>query len=136
MDKGKKTNGTQELWQGKSVLIVDDSPQVQSSLRKIYESFGFTVVGTASDGNEALHKYAELKPDLVSLDIIMPNMHGIECYRLLLAQNPSAKVIFVSRLAKDKQVSSSYEKEIPEHLFIAKPVDPAHLQECLSKVFA
>jgi two-component system chemotaxis response regulator CheY len=136
MDKAKKPSANQELWHGKSVLIVDDSLQMQTVLKKVYESIGFTIAGTAGDGAEALVKYAELKPDLVSLDIIMPNMHGIECYRLLHGQYPEAKILLVSRLAKDLQVSSSYEKEIPEHLFIAKPVDPELLEASLSTLFA
>jgi two-component system, chemotaxis family, chemotaxis protein CheY len=106
------------------------------ALKKIYENIGFTIAGTAKDGLEALTKFEELKPDLVSLDIIMPNMHGIECYRLLTRQDPNVKILLVSRLAKERQqVSSSYEREIPEHLFVGKPVDLKQLQESLTLVF-
>lgn len=125
----------QELWHGKRVLIVDDNPPTLVALQKIYESLGFTIAGTAQDGVEALSKYEELRPDLVSLDIIMPNMHGIECYRLLRGKNPNLKILFISCLAKDRQVSSSYDGEIPEHLFVAKPVDVNILSESLSRIF-
>jgi two-component system chemotaxis response regulator CheY len=126
----------QDLWQGKRVLIVDDSLQVRNTLKKIYENLGFTIAGMAADGIEALREYSSLKPDLVSLDIIMPNMHGIECYRKLREQDPKVKILLVSRLAKDRQASSSYEREIPEYLFVAKPVDPQVLAESLRTLYS
>ncbi len=136
MNKNTAVVPNQELWQGKRVLIVDDSPQLIITLRKIYENLGFTIAGTAADGLEALSAYASLKPDLVSLDIIMPNMHGIECLRKLRELDPKAKVLLVSRLAKDRQASSAYEREIPEYIFVAKPVDPQLLAESLRALFS
>ena len=61
------------------VLIVDDSADMRESLRAKYESFGYQVVGEARDGLEGLQMMKELQPNFVSLDIIMPEMDGIEC---------------------------------------------------------
>jgi|GEM_PF-959120 len=87
------------------VLLCDDSGAMLALLeRRIKEvcTLGFEVVGKAKDGNECIIKYNTLKPDLVLLDITMPNKDGRECLQELLIQNPTAKVVMVSAVMDDQ----------------------------------
>jgi two-component system chemotaxis response regulator CheY len=83
---------------GIRVLVVDDSPMQRSKLKELYHSLGMQCVGEAGDGLECLEKVEKLKPDLISLDIIMPQMHGVETLGYLRRQSVPAVIIFVSAL--------------------------------------
>ena len=63
-----------ESWHGKKILVVDDSESIRKDLVALYQSVGLEVVGEASDGVIAIEEYQQKKPDMVSMDIIMPNM--------------------------------------------------------------
>ncbi len=117
-------------------LIVDDSPKVRSELRQLLTRLGWDVVGEAADGVEALDLTQELKPDLVTLDIIMPEMDGIECYRELrkLAQPP--RCLLISVLAAELRVVAAYANEIYPSHFLKKPVQEKDLKERLEEVMA
>lgn len=118
------------------VLIVDDSPKVRGELRQLLGRLGWNIVGEAADGVEALDLAEELKPDLVTLDIIMPEMDGIECYRALrkLAQPP--RCLLISVLAAEARVVAAYGNEIlPDH-FLKKPVNEKDLRERIEEVMS
>ena len=83
----------------KTVLIVDDSPKAGEELRAIYEGLGLQVIGVLERALEVEAFYEEHRPDLISLDIIMPEMDGIECYFKLKEKHDEIRVIFVSALA-------------------------------------
>ena len=112
-----------------SVFIVDDSEFAQKILVELCEELGFEVKGTALDGLEAIEKLQDVEVGVVLMDIIMPNMHGIEAYRLLKNDHPDLPILFVSCLAKDHILESSFDNEIPRKLFIAKPLTLESLSE-------
>lgn len=108
-------------WSGQKILIVDDSEFIRDQLKGLFSELGMTVVGTASNGCEALEQYDALQPDVVSLDIIMPEMHGLDCYNEFKEERPGTKILFISCLVVGHIISDSVLEEIPRELFISKP---------------
>lgn len=82
----------------KKVLIVDDAIFMRNVIKNILLNHGFDVVGEASNGLEAVQKYEELKPDIVTMDITMPIMSGIEALQYILANDPDAKIVMITAL--------------------------------------
>lgn len=124
------------LWAGKSVLIVDDSERMRLELAAIYSDLGLRVANMAKDGVEGIKLFQKEKPDLVSLDIIMPEMHGIDCFRRLLAVEPNLKYLFVSCLASDANVIAAFDGVIPADRFVAKPASYESIRQALATIFA
>lgn len=87
-----------------NIFLCDDSPMILRMLEKRLGDAGFKIVGKAKDGVECLDLYPDAKPDLLLLDVTMPNKDGRECLRDLISTNPSAKVIMVSALTDPKVV--------------------------------
>jgi two-component system, chemotaxis family, chemotaxis protein CheY len=126
--------GKENVWQGSSVLIVDDHDKECEDLSIVYKRLGFEVCGFAKNGLEALQVYEEKKPDLVSLDIVMPIMHGIECYHELKKKDVNIKVIFISCLGGN-ELRESMKDELSEELILAKPISEGALLASLNKAF-
>ena len=104
------------------ILIVEDSVTIRRMMRSIIEnSSDHLVVGEASNGAEGIEKYGKLKPDLVTMDIIMPEMNGIEALKKLVAQYPGAKVLMVSSLSKKESVILSL--KFGAKGYVLKPLD-------------
>ena len=103
-----------------NVLLVDDSQSLRQELRRTFEELGHRVVGEAENGLEALDLIKELKPDLVSLDIIMPEMDGIECYRIMRSLSNPPRCLLVSALADESRVIETYEAEILGSHYVPK----------------
>ena len=89
----------------KTVLIVDDTSYTRIVLRRILEPEGFTIVGEASDGLEAIDMYQKLKPMVVIMDIIMPEMDGIEALKRIRAKDPRANVVMCSSIGQEKMLA-------------------------------
>ena len=121
---------------GLNVLIVDDSADIRFELREKFESIGQNVIGECSNGLEAIELVKQLQPDLVSLDIIMPVMDGIECYRILRSLPNPPRVILISALASEPKVLKAYEAEIYTDHFLAKPVEIELLVSTIEGVFS
>ena len=85
------------------ILIVDDAPIIRSMLREILEQGGYEIVGECSNGIEAVTAYRSLNPDLVTMDIVMPERDGILALEDILAIHPAAKIIMVT--AVDQRIS-------------------------------
>jgi len=116
----------------KRAVVVDDSPYIQKQLVKILENLGCEVVGTASNGLEAIKKYKELKPDFITLDLVMPQMGGIQALALLKKIDPEVLVIMVSSMSgKDKIVECA--KAGASH-YILKPFEEDKVAAVLNKV--
>ena len=116
----------------KRALVVDDSLYIQKELSKMLEHHGCQVVATASNGLEAVKKYKELKPDFVTLDLVMPQMGGIQTLVLLKKIDPEAVVIMVSSMSgKDKILECA--KAGASH-YILKPFEEEKVVEVLNKV--
>lgn len=116
----------------KKAMVVDDSLYVQKELCKILEKLGCEVVATASNGFEAIKKYKEVSPDFVTLDLVMPQLGGLQTLIMIRKMDPNAKVIMVSSMSgKDKILECS--KEGASH-YILKPFEEAKVAEVLQKV--
>lgn len=89
------------------VLIVDDALFIRTTLKKMLEQNGYDVVGEAENGLEAVLKYNELKPDLVTMDITMPRMDGLTALKAIKKTNPSAKVVMITALGKEDTVKEA-----------------------------
>ncbi|HAL02579.1 MAG TPA: response regulator [Lachnospiraceae bacterium] len=115
----------------KKVLVCDDAQLTRKTLRTILEEGGYSVVGEAKDGLEAVSKYNELKPDIVFMDIIMPNMDGIEATNQILASDPDAMIIMCSSLSQQKKVVSAIKAGARD--FIVKPFTAERVIESIRK---
>lgn len=114
------------------ILAVDDSLVTLKILKKTLRDTEFDVIAEATSGEEALNKYGDLNPDLVLLDIIMPEMDGIETLVRLVKKNSNVKVVMVSSMGAKEKVMESLEKGAKN--FVMKPYDKNTLLEVLRKV--
>ncbi len=102
-----------------TVLIVDDAKFMRMVLRRILTSQGHKVVGEATNGEEAVEMYAKLRPDIVTMDIVMPKLNGIEAVRRIMQFDPNAKIIMVTALGQESFVLDAIKAGARE--FIIKP---------------
>ncbi|MCD6449112.1 MAG: response regulator [Thermotogaceae bacterium] len=117
---------------GKKVLIVDDAAFMRMLLKDIVTKAGYEVVGEAANGKEAVEKYKELKPDVVTMDITMPEMNGIEAVKEIKKVDPNAKIIMVSAMGQQAMVIEAIQAGAKD--FIVKPFQPARVIEAIKKV--
>lgn len=104
---------------GKRVLIVDDAAFLRMQLRGIFEKCGAEVVGEAGNGEECLQQYEILKPDLVTMDITMPDVDGITVLKQLKEKHPEAKVVMCSAMSHPDKFIASIQSGAFD--FIVKP---------------
>ncbi len=114
------------------VLITDDSSFVRMLLKKILVANGYEVVGEADNGVEAINLYKELSPDLVTMDITMPQMDGIIVLKTIMEMNPEAKIIMCSADSNQAQIMNAMKAGAKE--FITKPFEAKHVINTLNKV--
>jgi len=119
------------LGSGQRVLIVDDSPIMRQMLVKIFTDEGFSVAGEAVDGAEALEMFESLKPDLITLDIVMPKMRGIEVLERIMTSTPEAKVIMASSVSDARTVMHCLKMGAKQ--YIVKPYDESKIMEAVKK---
>jgi two-component system chemotaxis response regulator CheY len=117
----------------KKVLLVDDAAFMRMMLKDILVNNSFSIVGEAQDGIEAIQKFIELKPDLVLMDIAMPNMDGIECLCEIKKIDPNAKVIMFSSMGQESIVIESIKSGAIN--FIVKPFETDGILKTLEKAF-
>lgn len=117
---------------GKRVLITDDAAFMRMMLKDILTKNGYEVCGEAANGREALERYKELKPDLVTLDITMPEVDGIQALRNIKAVDASANCIMCSAMGQQAMVIDAIQAGAKD--FIVKPFQPARVIEAVSKV--
>lgn len=116
------------------VLIVDDALFMRNMLRNIFSESGFDVVGEAQNGVEAIEKYRELSPDLVTMDIVMPEKNGIEALKEIRAVDGGARIIICSALGQESLIMEALEAGARD--FIVKPFKPPKVIEVAQKVLA
>lgn len=113
------------------VLIVDDAMIMRLRIREIAERSGWEVAGEAATGQQAVDSYQLLKPDLVTMDIVMPIMDGVEALRLIRSLDPKARICMVSAVnQKDKLAECIRFGAID---FVVKPFDKTRLQSLFEK---
>jgi len=118
----------------RTVFVVDDSLITVRKLAQMLEDLGYKVVGFAQTGNDALAKYKELRPDLVTMDITLPDMSGIDVVRRILDQDSKALIIMITSHGQEKMVVDSIESGAKG--YVMKPVKSEILKETIEKVFA
>jgi len=118
----------------KTVMIVDDELFFRKLLGTILTEKGFSVVTEASDGVEAVEKYSLHRPDLVILDIYMPQKNGFDATKDILSLNPKAKVLICSGMGYDDDVKAAL--AIGARDVILKPFIPQEVIEIVSRVLA
>ncbi len=114
------------------ILIVDDAAFMRMMLKDILTKNGFEVVAEAADGVQAVEKYVETKPDLVTMDITMPEMDGIMALKEIRRIDPDAKVIMVSAMGQQAMVIDAIQAGAKD--FIVKPFQADRVLEAVTKV--
>jgi two-component system, chemotaxis family, chemotaxis protein CheY len=113
-------------------LVVDDSIFARKNLARMVESFGGRVAGEAGDGSTAITEYSRTLPDVVLMDIIMPQMEGIEAAEKILRLHPQARVVMVSSVGYQENIIAALQKGARH--FVQKPVKPEILYEVIRYV--
>ena len=119
---------------GFRVLIVDDATFMRMMLRDILSKNGFEIVGEAENGKIAVQMYEELKPDVVTMDITMPEMDGIAAVKEIKTTYPDAKVVMVSAMGQQAMVIEAIRSGAAD--FIVKPFQPDRVLEALGKALS
>ena len=110
-----------------NLLIVDDSMVMRNTIEEYLADYDLNIIGTASNGKEAVQIVKEQKPDVVTLDITMPEMDGLDCLDRIMEVNPNTKVMIITALADKLTGLQAIDKGATG--FFLKPVDPNELQE-------
>jgi two-component system chemotaxis response regulator CheY len=113
-------------------LIVDDSVFARKNLSRMVETFGGQVVGEAADGVAAISEYARVTPDIVLMDITMPQMEGIEAAEKIVRDHPSARIVMVSSVGYQENIVAALQRGARH--FVQKPVKPEVLYEVIKYV--
>ncbi len=116
----------------KKVLIVDDASFMRLSLRTMLEKNGYEVAGEAENGFEAIKLYTELKPDIVTMDITMPELDGIQALKSIIEIDRTAKVVILSAMGQETKVKEAI--ICGAKTFIVKPFKEEHLIQTLNKI--
>lgn len=116
----------------RTVLICDDAVFMRTMLADILTQAGFAVVGQAQTGEEAVNRFKELLPDLVTMDIVMPDMGGIEAVRRIVADYPDAKILMCSAMGQQSLVVEAIQAGARD--FVVKPFQPSRVLEAVQRV--
>ena len=116
----------------KNILICDDAAFMRMMIKDILTKNGYNIAGEAENGLRAIEKYAEVKPDLVLMDITMPEMDGIEALKRIKAADPNASVIMCSAMGQQAMVIESIQAGAKD--FIVKPFQADRVIEAVQKV--
>lgn len=116
------------------VLLVDDTAFMRRMLRDLLTKEGYEVVAEAGNGREAVEQYRQERPDLVIMDITMPEMDGIAAVREIIAGDPQARIVMCSALGQQELVLESLEAGALD--FVMKPFLPDKVLEAVRKVIA
>ena len=115
----------------KRLLVVDDALIMRAIIKDTARNAGWEIAGEAANGSEAVERYRDLRPDLVTLDIVMPEMDGVEALRSLRDEHPAARVVMVSALDQREKLSACIALGAID--FIVKPFDRERLLSLLRR---
>lgn len=115
---------------GHSILLCDDAMFIRTMIGGIVEKAGFEIVGEATNGREAVEQYERLRPDLVVLDIVMPDMSGLEALKEIRTMNPEACVVMCSAMGQQRLMQEAL--AAGARGFIVKPFQASRVLEALS----
>jgi two-component system, chemotaxis family, chemotaxis protein CheY len=113
-------------------LVVDDSVFARKNLTRMIETFGGQLAGEAGDGMTAITEYERTHPDIVLMDITMPQMEGIEAAEKIVRQHPEARIVMVSSVGYQENIVAALQRGARH--FVQKPVKPEVLYEVIKYV--
>lgn len=116
------------------ILIVDDASFMRMMIKDILSKNGFTILGEAENGLKAVEKYKELNPDLVIMDITMPEMDGIQAVKEIKKINSNAKIVMCSAMGQQAMVIEAIQAGAKD--FIVKPFQADRVVEAVKKVLS
>lgn len=118
----------------KRILIVDDAVFMRMKLKDILEKNGYEVAGEAQNGQEAFDKYKVEKPDLVTMDITMPEVDGLDALKMIMKADPNAKVVMCSAMGQQGMVMDAIKSGAVD--FIVKPFDTERVIKSLDRALS
>ena len=116
----------------RTVLVCDDAIFMRALVSDILQQAGFAVVGEAETGVEAVEKYKTLRPDLVTMDIVMPDLGGIDAVREITAYDPDARVLMCSAMGQQALVVEAIQAGAKD--FVVKPFQASRVLEAVERV--
>ena len=117
-----------------TLLVADDALIIRQIIKDMATGAGWTVVGEASNGQEAIERYRELRPDAVTLDLVMPEHDGMHALHGIMEFDPKAKVLLVSALEQRGVLKDAIKAGAAD--FVSKPFDKVELQSTLAHLLA
>ncbi len=115
-----------------TVLVCDDAIFMRTMIGDILSQAGYEVVGEAETGTQAVEKYVSLKPDLVTMDIVMPDMGGIDAVREIVQHDPGARILMCSAMGQQALVVEAVQAGAKD--FVVKPFQPSRVLEAVQRV--
>ena len=116
------------------ILICDDAIFMRTMIADILTTAGHSVAGEAESGLQAVERYKAIKPDLVTMDIVMPDMGGIDAVRAIIAIDPNAKILMCSAMGQQALVVEAIQAGAKD--FVVKPFQPARVVDAVARVLA
>lgn len=114
------------------VLVVDDAIFMRHMIKGILKGIGCEIVGEAADGVEACAKYLELKPDMVTMDLVMPNKGGLDALKEIRHQDPNAKVVVISAIDQRQPLLDALKHGAVD--YVVKPFEKDRVEEAIGRV--
>lgn len=118
----------------KRVMVVDDSRVTEMQIQELLEDSEFEVAAYCENGEDAIRRYGELLPDVVTMDIIMPGLDGLETAKIILQEHPEARIVMISSLECDDTRSEADAAGVTQ--FLNKPIDRESLLAALTETAA
>ena len=115
-----------------TVLVCDDAIFMRTMISDILAQAGYEIVGEAETGAQAIERYKQLKPDLVTMDIVMPDLGGIEAVREIVMFDPSARILMCSAMGQQALVVEAIQAGARD--FVVKPFQPSRVLEAVQRV--
>ena len=116
----------------KRLMVVDDSRVLEYQICKLLEDSDYEVAAYCENGEEAIARYDEIRPDVVTMDIIMPGIDGLEAAQIIAEAHPDARIIMISSLAYEDTLQEA--EAVGAKLFLYKPIDRENLLDALEQV--
>jgi len=114
------------------VLVVDDAVVMRMMIKDILSKNGYEIVGEAQNGADAVEKYKSLRPDIVTMDMVMPGMDGVSAVKQIIADDPGAKIIMCTSMGQDALLKEAMDAGAKTR--ITKPFRPSEILEVIGKV--
>jgi len=118
----------------KTLLVTDDAMIMREMIKDVARESGWTIAGEATNGQEAVERHAECHPDVMTLDLVMPEYDGLHALRSIKAENPNAKVLVVSALDQQQVLKEALELGASD--FIVKPFEKDRMISALESLLS